>query len=131
MRRERAKVDIHPVIVQHRHRSAAMATFAMNVVSPTQIQSLSQIKQSGSQFVVPVHRASRASVPRNNTRTYSGKASPRHRSTSLVAKAAVEKSVETVKEAAEIVDPTAMNSNIKIDPKDVIMIQVSCVLLEG
>lgn len=37
--------------------------------------------------------------------------------------AAVEKSVETVKEAAESVDPTARNSNIKIDPKDVIMIQ--------
>ena len=45
--------------------------------------------------------------------------------------AAVEKSVETVKEAVESVDPTARNSNIKIDPKDVIMMQVSCVLQVG
>ena len=114
-----------------------MATFAINRANPAQIKSLLQIKQSGSQFVVPVHRASCAFVLRNNTQTCSRKASPRHRSTSLVVKAAdgvvaaVEKSVETVKEAAESVDPTARNSNIKIDPKDVIMMQVSCVLQVG
>lgn len=108
-----------------------MAAFAMNAVSPTQIQSLFQIKASESQVAVPVHRASRASVLRNNTLTYSGKASRRQRFTSLVVKAAdgvmatVKKAVEPVKEAEESVDPNARNSNIKIDPKDVIMMQVS------
>ena len=87
--------------------------------------------------MVHVHRASHATVLWKKSQTCGGKASPRHRSTSLVAKAAdgvvaaVEKSVETVKEAAESVDPTARNSNIKIDPKDVIMMQVSCVLQVG
>ena len=102
----------------------------MNAVSSTLTHSIFQVKSSESPVAVPVQRASRASALRNNTLTYSGKASPRQRLTSLVVKAAdgvmapVEKAVEPVKGAEES-DPNARNSNIKIDPKDVIMMQVS------